>query len=156
MATNFLWGALQTPVSLLTTELNGLATGWGSAAGTAFDNTIVNARGWRLGRFKLFVASSSLAFTGASYVQIHLLPEDGSGNYPTYTSGSAYKIAIPNYWRVNIPVNPATQAANTVTEYSDDVPLPIGSWKPVLVSSLGVTLPASGNILSVIPSPEQY
>lgn len=156
MATNFLWGTLQTGVNLLTTELNSLATGSGSAAGTAFDNTLANSRGWLLGRFKLFIASSSLAFTGASYIQVHLLPEDGSGNYPTYTSGASYKLAVPNYWACNIAINPATQSANSVTEYTDFVPLPIGSWKPVLISAAGVTLPSSGNILSVLPSPQQY
>ena len=156
MPTNFLWGTLQSGISLLTTELNTLATGSGSAAGPAVDNTIANSRGWKRGRFGLFIASNSLAFTATSYVQIHLLPEDGAGNYPTYTSGASYKLAVPNYFITNIAVNPATQAANVVREYTDYMPLPIGSWKAVLVSSLGVTLPSSGNILTVYPSPDQY
>lgn len=154
MATNFLYGAAGTGINLLTTELNSLATGSGSAAGPAIDNT---SNKYQVGRLELKIASNSLAFTAASFVKVFFIPRMSDGtNYPTYTSGASYKLAEGNYLAGIININPATQSSNVVYEILDYVNIPQGFYKSILVSAAGVTLPSSGNTLDLIPTPSQY
>jgi hypothetical protein len=153
MATNFLWGAQGSVYNLLTTELNTLASGSGTATGPEIDNT-TNA--FQNGALQFHIASNSLAFTVTSFVKVFFLPSNAGATYPTYTSGASYKLAEPNYLVGLVYVNPATQSANVVDEWLDNVYIPLGKFKTVLVSSLGVTLPASGNTLNLYPRPSQY
>src|SRR3954470_13001912 len=110
----FSWDTVGSVVSALTTELNTLATASGSAASAEIDNRT----GPQLATFWLHIGSSSLAFTAASYSSIYIIPSStpgaAAGTYPTYTSGSSYKLATPNYWSGDIFINPATQSANVV------------------------------------------
>lgn len=152
MPTNFLWGTRQSATSLLTTELNSLATANGAAASSAIDLT---ASGWLLGDLELYVASSSLAFTAASYVDVYFLTSSDGTNYPKYAAGASWKLA-QNYWAARIWVHPATLSAEAIYESVRDVRIPSAKFKVVLVSGLGVTLPASGNTLKLYPTPEQY
>lgn len=155
MATNFLWGGVGTVVHLLTTELNTLADGSGSAIGPEVG--AANDPQW--GMLYLHIASSSLAFTAASYVDVFLVPSTTTASgatYPTYTSGSSFKLAQANYLVGSIAVNPATQSANVVDEVLPNVRIPLGFFKAILVSHLGVTLPGSGNTLDLYPTPTQY
>jgi hypothetical protein len=152
MPTNFLFGARQSATTLLTTELNSLATANGSAASSAIDLT---ASGWQLGDLELYIASSSLAFTSASYVDVHFLTSSDGTNYPKYTSGASWKLAA-NYFAARIWIHPATLSSEAIYESVRDVRLPSAKFKAVLVSGAGVTLPASGNTLKLYPTPEQY
>lgn len=155
MATNFLWGPVGTVIHLLTTELNTLADGSGSAYGPE----VGAASNSQLGQLSLHIASNSLAFTGTSRVDVFFVPSitTASGaTYPTYTSGSSYKLAESNYFVCSISINPATQSANVVDEVLVDVRIPLGFFKTILVSHLGVTLPGSGNTLDLYPTPPQY
>lgn len=154
MATNFLWGAVGTTMNLLTTELNSLATG----SGTAYGPEINNSSGYQLGQLTIHLASNSSAFTTASYVSVFLVPStDTAGTaYPTYTSGSSYKLSEQNYLVATIAINPATQSANVVDETVPYVPIPLGKFKCILVNQSGVTLPASGNTVNLYPTPSQY
>jgi len=153
MPTNFLWGTRQSATTLLTTELNSLATANGSAASAAIDLT---ASGWQEGDLELFVASSSLAFTAASYVDIYFLPSTDGTNYPKYTSGASWKLASANYWVGSIAIHPATLSAETIYEGLCGVKIPSAKFKVVLVNNTGVTLPAASNTLKLYPTPSQY
>ena len=151
---NFLWGAAGSTYNLLTTELNSLASGSGTALGPNIDNS---SNKYQVGRLELKIASNSSAFTTASFVKVFFLPLfSDNTNYPTYTSGSSYKLAEANYLAATININPATQSSNVVYECVDYVGIPQGQWKTVLVNVSGVTLPASGNTLNLIPTPSQY
>jgi hypothetical protein len=155
VATNFLWGPVGTVIHLLTTELNTLADG----SGTAYGPEVGAANDAQLGMLFLHIASNSLAFTLTSRVDVFFVPSTttaSGGVYPTYTSGAAYKLAEPNYLAGTIAINPATQAANVVNEVLADVRIPLGFFKCILVSHAGVTLPASGNTLDLYPTPPQY
>lgn len=155
MATNFLWGSVGTVVNLLTTELNSLADGSGTAYGPEKGAT----NNYQLGMLYLHLASNSLAFTSASFVKVFLVPSTTTASgatYPTYTSGSSYKLAESNYLVATIALNPATQSSNVVDEVVPNVVLPLGFYKAILVNKTGVTLPASGNTLDFYPTPSQY
>jgi len=153
MATNFLWGIRQSATTLLSTDLNSLASGSGSAASSSVDFT--SSGYWQLADFELALASSSLAFTASSYVDIYLLPSADGTNYPKYTSGASYKIAS-HYWSHRIYIHPATLSAEAIVEVAREVRLPSAKFKVVLVNQTGVTLPSSGNTLKLYPTPEQY
>lgn len=152
MPTNFLWGARVSPTTLLSTELNSLATNNGSAASSAIDLT---SSGWQLADFELVLGSSSLAFSSASYVDVYLLPSADGTTYPKYTSGASYKIAA-HYWSHRIYIHPATLSVESIVEVVREVRLPSAKFKVVLVNQTGVTLPGSGNTLKLYPTPEQY
>lgn len=155
MTSNFLWGSVGSVVHLLTTELNSLASGSGSAYGPE----VGAANDPQLGQLYLHIASNSLAFTESSYVEVFFVPSTTTASgatYPTYTSGSSYKLARSNYRAGIIYVNPATQSSNVVDEVVNGIIMPPGFFKTILVSSLGVTLPSSGNTLDFYPTPTQY
>lgn len=152
MPTNFLWGTRQTAYNLLTTELNSLASGSGTAFGPEIDNT---SNKWQLGDLNLKIASSSSAFTAASYLDVYFVIAADGTNYPKYTSGASWKLA-QNYWSARIWLHPATLSSEVIYECVRGVAIPSAKWKTVLVSAAGVSLPASGNTLDIVPSPEQY
>ncbi len=155
MATNFLWGPVGTVVNLLTTELNSLA----DASGSAIGPEVGAANDAMLGQLSLHLASNSLAFTANSYVLVFFVPSittASGGTYPTYTSGTTYKLAENNYRVARIDINPATQVANVVDEVVFNIIRPLGFHKTILVNRTGVTLPASGNTLNFYPTPPQY
>jgi hypothetical protein len=155
LGTSFLWGPVGSVIHLLTTELNTLADGSGSAYGPE----VGGVTDYQLGMLYLHIASNSLAFTGTSRVDVFFVPSTttaSGANYPTYTSGASYKLAESNYLVGSIAINPATQSANIVDEVLPDVRIPLGFFKTILVSHAGVTLPASGNTLDLYPTPTQY
>lgn len=153
MPTNFLWGTRQTAVSLLTTELNSLATANGSAASSAVDLT---ASGWQVGDIELLIASSSLAFTSASFVDVYFLISADGTNYPKYTSGASHKLAYSNYRACSIAIHPATLSSEAIYENVRGILIPSAKFKVVLINNTGQTLPSSGNTLKLYPTPEQY
>lgn len=154
MATNFLWGTVGSVIHLLTTELNSLVT----AAGSAYGPEVGGANKEQMGMLYLHIASSSLAFTGASSVAVYLVPSTTTASgatYPTYTSGSSYKYSGNGYVG-SININPATQSSNVVDEVLPGIIIPAGFYKAILVNNSGVTLPASSNTLDLYPTPTQY
>lgn len=153
MSADFLWGAAGSAFPLLTTELNSLANGSGSAEGPAIDNSTL---AYQMGRLELIIASNSLAFLSSSFVKVFFLPLLSTGGYPTFTSGSSYALAEANYLAATLNINPVTQSANVVQEVADGILIPQGKFKTVLVNRTGVTLPASGSTLNLIPTPSQY
>lgn len=153
-APNFSWGNVGSTLNLLTTELNSLATG----AGTAYGPEVGGNNEPQLAMLSLHLASNSLAFTAASFVSVFFVPSITTltgGTYPTYTSGTTPKFS-GNGFVGNININPATQSANVVNEDLPGVIIPLGFFKVILISSAGVTLPASGNTLNAILTPPQY
>lgn len=154
MATNFLWGSVGSTLNLLTTELNSLANN----AGTVYGPEVGGNNEPQRAMLALHLASNSLAFTAASYVSVYFVPSITTltgGTYPTYTSGTT-PIYSGNGFVGNININPQTQSANVVNEILPGVIIPLGFFKTILISSAGVTLPASGNTLNAILTPTQY
>ncbi|CAB4137306.1 hypothetical protein UFOVP326_19 [uncultured Caudovirales phage] len=146
---DFLWGAPGSPYTLLTTELNSLQTGWGTALGPEIDNS---TNKWQVCRLELLIASNSLAFTAASRARVFLLPRQNDGSYPHYVSGATPRLAEANYFAGGISIHPATVSAQVIRESAQDVWLPQGRFRAVLFWT-GPTLPASGNTLLAVPTP---
>lgn len=150
---SFTWDTVGSVVSALTTELNAITTGTGSAYGPEIDNS----GGPQLATFWLHLGSSSLAFTTSSYCVLYIVPSTtpgaASGTYPTFTSGSSFKLAAANYWAGDIFINPATQSANVVDETFANVVLPAGYFKTILVNQTGLTFPATLNTLKYYGTP---
>lgn len=154
MSSNLVYanGTRATSFALLSTELNALATGAGTVAGPEIDNS---ASGWQSGDFWLHIASSSLAFTGASSVSVYALMSNQGSTYSTYTSG-ATPIISSNTLMATIFVNPKTQVANVVEEWCPALWIPTSKFKTVLISNLGVTLPGTLNTLTFYPTPSTF
>ena len=156
MATNFVWGTRGTVMNLLTTELNTLANGSSTAFGPVINNTLASLGGFELCDLNFKLASSSLALTTASYLQVCLVPTVDGTNYPKLTSGASYKLALQDYLVATIWLFPGTLSAEVIYENVQGVRLPGCNFKTVLINQSGVTLPASGNTLDAYPTPEQY
>lgn len=155
MTAPFTWGTVGAKIALLATELDALGDGWGTVYGPERGG----ANSAQLGTLHLHLASNSLVFTTISLVKVYLVPsvDLASGSaYPTYTAGASFKLTEPNYLAGVIYVNPATQASNVVDEVLPNIIMPPGFFKTILVSKLGVTMPASGNTLDFYPTPSQY
>jgi hypothetical protein len=155
VSTNFLWGAVGSVVHLLTTELNSLASG----SGTAYGPEVGAANDPQLGMLYFHIASNSLTFTTSSYVKVFFVPSTtgaSGATYPTYASGSSYKLAESNYLAGVIYINPAAISAAVVDEVLPNVIMPAGFFKTILVNQTGNTLPASSNTLDFYPTPSQY
>jgi hypothetical protein len=127
--------------SLMTTELNSIASGNAILGGTAVTNqTALDI----FCDFSLVLASA--VFVSPNYVGLYLYPlNDDASSYGDGRFGSsAAGPPFSNYYVGSIFIVAATQAqTGTLT----GVIMPPGTWKPVLHNSGGVALASSGNTL---------
>lgn len=152
-ATNFLWsgaGAYNAgPTNWLTTELNSLANSSAnvlSTLGGAFQNT----SSWIFADPE-FLAGGTLSPTAGAFVELWLLRSlDGGTNYE---DGSA-TVAPGRVADVVMSV----RAGTTITPRAgaSGLFLPPAFYKPIARNQVGVTLPASGNIVRFSAYTEQY
>ena len=149
---NFLWGDSGTLLTLLTTELNSLQTGWGTAMGPEIDNT---GNKWPACRLELLIASNSLTFSTDHRARVFLLPRQSDGSYPHYVSGATPRLAEANYFAGSLSIHPAAVTSQVIRESMQDVVLPQGFFRAVLFWR-GPTLPSVGNILRAVPTPSAY
>lgn len=156
MTTNFLWGTRGLLANLLTTELNSLANNAATAFGPEVNNLLAAPAGYQLCGLNFKLASSSSALTVNSSLQIAFVTTTDGTNYPKFTSGASYKLALQNYIVATIWLYPATLSAEVIYENTERVILPGCKFKTVLINSSGVALPASGNTLDAYYTPEQY
>ncbi len=127
--------------SLMTTELNSIASGNSILGGTAVTNqTALDV----FCDFSLHLASA--AFVSPNYIGIYLYPLDDDGStYGDGRFGSSAAGPPPSVYAVgSIGIVAATQAQNGVL--ARVVMLP-GSWKPVVYNQGGVAFASSGNTL---------
>lgn len=142
-------GAADSWTSLMTTELNALASGNAVLGGTAVNNA-TNLD--MLAEFS-FVGGGSITTTGAPYLALFLYPQNGDAS--SYGDGRfATAAAGPppaNYYRgyCGLPVGATTPKGYFTAPGTAafQIPVPRGLWKPVLYSLAGAALAASGNVL---------
>lgn len=148
MVSNLLWavgtnGYLATATTLLSTELNSLASGSLGSAGSAIDNSAGDkAIYWII---ELLLGGSITTGTNP-YAELWFLRTiDGGSNYEDGSS-SVTPGRRPD---VIIPFRPSVAAAQRVI-----VPaavFPSGQFKPLLKQTTGATWPSSGNTLKARP-----
>jgi len=145
-------GATSAFGSLMTTELNSLASGNAVIGSTS----VANGTDLDLFAEFSFTTGGSITPTGSPYLGLFLYPLNGDGStYGDGRFGSAAAGPAPaNYYRgfAGVPAAAGTQTG-TFAAISGPFPgatlilLPRGTWKPVFFNLTGVTLSASGNIL---------
>lgn len=127
--------------SLMTTELNSIASGNAILGGSAVTN------GSALDIFADFsLVLASLACAAPNFIGLYLYPlnDDGSSYGDGRFGSSAAGPPPSNYSVGSIGLVAATQAqSGTLLR----VVMPPGTWKPVLYNQAGVALASSGNTL---------
>ena len=142
-------GAQNAFASLMTTELNALASGSAVYGATTITNGTPNDL---FGEFS-WTSASSITPTGSPFVALYLYPLNGDGS--TYGDGRfAAAAAGPppsNYYRgfCGHPAAAQTQVGYFAIPGTSNfmIPLPRGTFRPVFYNGLGVALAATGNIL---------
>lgn len=127
--------------SLMTTELNSIASGNAILGSTAVTN------GTALDIFADFsLVLASAAFVAPNFIGVYLYPlnDDGSSYGDGRFGSSAAGPPPSNYAVGSIGIVAATQAQTGTLR---GVILPPGTWKPVLWNQGGVALAASANTL---------
>lgn len=137
--------AYETAVSVLTTELNTLATATdsglsGSAAGTALDNS---ATGYLLADYELVLASTS-SRTGTQYVYCYAVYAPDGTNYSDTSSTTAELVAS---WAVAS----GTAAVRIMGSGAVDSALRGAKMKHFCRHTLSVSFAASGNTIKAFP-----
>lgn len=149
---------LGTATTLMTTELNALATSSGltagaisSVAGTSglFNNVFGGAvlLGYPLGKYELTLAAPSGAVSGAVFVWF-LNSVDGTN----YEDGSA-SIIPARPANLIFPLRSVTSTAQRII--LDQMPLPTGSFFVLLAQNSGQAFAATTNTLKVTPVTNQ-
>lgn len=141
-------GAQSGFASLMTTELNSLASGNAVLGSTA----IANATNLDLEIEFSFTTGGSITTTGSPFMGLFLYPLNGDGTtYGDGRFGSAATGPPPsNYYigAAGMAAASGTQTGTFGTPFlGTRAPLPAGTFKPVFYNAGGVTLSSSGNIL---------
>lgn len=142
-------GATVSWTSLMTAELNSLASGNAVIGSTSVDN----GTNLDLTAEFSFVGGGSIITTGSPFFGLYLYPQNGDAS--TYGDGrfgsSAAGPPPSNYFRgfAGIPATTGTATGTFAIPGTSifQIPLPRGVWKPVFYSLAGVTLTSSSNIL---------
>ena len=141
-----LWeGAPSALGNVLSTELNALANGSRTNAGTEINNSVnLDKYGW----LELDVTFGS-APSADGYVAIYMVTALDGTNYAT---GSSTAPPGPDTWVLNIPVN----AVNTAQiKQVGPIALPPAKLKFLLENKSGRAFPASGSVLKLFTANDE-
>jgi hypothetical protein len=149
-------GFIVTPFSLMTTELNALASAGVATSSVAGGTGIFNQTSFGsavYGRlwFKLGGAFSAAAAAGANLSIWFLTSSDGGTTFESQTVNPP-----PRAPDVIIPVGASVYAANALLFSPPRIALPAESCKIVLQNNCGQALSASGHILTCGPQAVHY
>jgi hypothetical protein len=134
----------QTIATVLTTELNSLATGSAASASSAqgADATAADL----LLDFELLTGGSITPGTNPR-ADLYLIRAADGTNYEDSTTGASESLPPDAFVGSFVP----TSGAGTKRMVLRDRPAPPGLWKAIVLNELGVSLAASGNTLKVRP-----
>ena len=145
MANQILWDATwASRGDVLTTELNSLASGGYSAAGTAYDNT-ANLNRWGVCEVNL----ASLNPTTGAYLMLFMVQSAGGTNYedaPSSTNPGMHMLVAV----LNVATGSATKRVTT-----RPFRLPAGKVKFVLLNGTNVSLAASGSTVTLYTADDE-
>lgn len=136
--------------SLMTTDLNALASGNAVLGTTAIDNST----NLDLEAEFSFLGGGSITAAGAPYLGLYLYPLNGDGStYGDARFGTAAAGPPPQSYLAGYIGGIPTGARTVIGSFARpdaqgfSIRLPRGFWKPVLHNGLGVALSATGNVL---------
>ena len=138
-----------TPTTLLSTELNSLASGGFSSLGAAQNNVFVAGTpngfdGYILADVVLDLAAYTGTPTAGAYFALWFIPAIDGTDYDT--GGSTISVG-PD---VLIPVD--ALASGPYQRTMRDVRIPVGKFKPLAQSvGMGIAIAASGNTIKIVP-----
>lgn len=141
-------GAVSSFTSIVTSELNSLASGNAILGSTA----IANSTNEDMEIECSFTTGGSITPTGSPFVSLYLYPLNGDGTtYGDGRFGSAAAGPPPSNYYVGfcgVPAAAGTQFGTFGIPFiGSRILLPHGNFKPVFYNSTGVTLSSTGNIL---------
>lgn len=136
--------AVTSPTTLLSTELNALASGSRTNASSAVDNDNASNR-YLFAAFELAVTFSSTPLSGKT-VDLYILPSIDGTNY---ADGSSSVNPSSAQYAGSFPVR-AVATAQRLLLYN--VALPPTDFKVLLINNAGQTMAASGNTLKLVMS----
>lgn len=139
-------GTLQT---MLSTELNSIATNAGAISTTAFDNSLT-ANLWLFGDFELVVTFAT-APTANTTVDLYLLSSLDATNYGDATT-IAPAIGIPSHFIGAFPLRNITTAQRILLPTIAPIRLPPTLIKLQAINRSGQAFPASGSTIKMLPS----
>lgn len=127
--------------TVLTTELNSLASGALSAASAAQDNDTAGLRDL-FAQVEIYIAAQGTNRSAGAYLALYLIPELDGTNY-----GSTNDECAENYFAGSVSLDDGALAARYLI--IDQVRLPVGDFKVALRNGTGQTLAASGNTVKL-------
>lgn len=128
-----------TQTSVLTTELNSLASASVCSASSAQDNDTAGTRDV-FAQFELYVAAQGSNRAAGAYVALYIVPESDGTNY-----GNTTDECLDNYLAWTWSMDDAALAARYLI--ADNVRLPVGDWKALIKNGTGQALASSANTL---------
>lgn len=128
-----------TQTSVLTTEMNSLASAAVCTASSAQDNDTAGTRD-ALAQFELYVAAQGSNRAAGAYVALYIVPESDGTNY-----GNTTDECLDNYLAWTWSMDDVALAARYLI--ADNVRLPVGDWKALIKNGTGQALAASANTL---------
>jgi hypothetical protein len=162
MVSNFLQAAPASAVTLLTTELNALASGaaaTSSVGGTSgvFTESSTSSYLWGDLVFNPGGAFGSAPAAGGYLAGWFLRSPDGGSTFETVVATpSLTQPALPRSPDFVIPIDAATGASGDLKWGQGRTPLPYESYKVLLQNMTSQALAATGNTLRVLPITNEY
>jgi hypothetical protein len=126
-----------TQTSVLTTELNSLASAAVCTASAAQDNDTAGTRD-TYAQFEVYLAAQGSNRTAGASISLYLVPESDGTNY-----GNTTDECLDNYLAWSWGLDDAALAARYLI--ADCVRLPVGDWKALIKNSTGQAFASSGN-----------
>jgi hypothetical protein len=150
MATSLEMIEQSTATTLLSTELNSLANGSNSSAGTARNNVqaTANFNGYTRAKIELYLAAYSGTPSANTSVNVWFLRTVDGTNYEDGSS-SVTPARNPD---VVMPVNATASGPQRIVR---ECFLPVGLFQPIAKNVIGIALAASGNTLKILPNTDQ-
>lgn len=133
--------ARSSAATVLTTELNSLASGSLCTLSSAQDNDTAGTRDL-YGQVEIYIAAQGSNRAAGAYLALYLVPELDGTNYGNTTDECA-----ENYFAGAVSVDDAALAARYLI--IDRVRLPVGDYKVGLKNGTGQSLASSGNTVKI-------
>lgn len=125
-----------TITTVLSTELNSLATATACSASSAQSNEGSGERDI-LAQFEIYIATQGTNRSAGASIALYIIPEVDGTNYAATTDE-----CLNNYLAGSVSVDDGATAARYLVM---DAKLPPSDWKAILVNSTGQAFASSGN-----------